>query len=71
MRAILVDAVESRQLATWCGLTIIADDADATLLAAQFPDDLHPETTDVPADGGTISFAAWLCVTHRPVEEGS
>jgi hypothetical protein len=69
MRAILVGAPDSRRLATWRGLTIVAEDADAVLLAAQFPDSLRPEPVVTEATETSISFAAWLCVTHRDPQE--
>jgi hypothetical protein len=69
MRAILVGAPDSRRLVTWRGLTIVAEDVDAQQLAAMLPDGLHPEPVSVESTAGTISFAAWLCVTHRDQQE--
>jgi hypothetical protein len=72
MRSVIVDTPNGdRRLASWRGAVIVADEADAAVLAAMLPG-LHPEVVDAPpADAGdSLSFAAWLCLTHEdPVEE--
>jgi hypothetical protein len=69
MRCVVIDTHSGRRPASWRGAVIVAEDEDAPALAAMLTG-LHPQITEAPpeTDGDSLTFAAWLCLTHEDPE---